>query len=75
MRHFPVVESISPDDVVSVNGVGDTFLGVLIAALARSPDTLIEDVINVAQCGSTMTLRSKEAVSPEISSLKGLIGK
>ncbi|KAL8651724.1 MAG: hypothetical protein Q9210_003090 [Variospora velana] len=73
MRLFPPAEQIAAHDVVSVNGVGDTFLGVIIAGLAKNnPKTLI-DLIHVAQRGSVMTLRSKEAVNPEISILQKLL--
>ena len=67
MRLFPAVEIVG--DVVSVNGVGDTFLGVLIAGLARGL-MLDERLIDIAQRGAVMTLRSKEAVSPEVEILK-----
>jgi pseudouridine-5'-phosphate glycosidase/pseudouridine kinase len=67
MRLFPAVEEV--DDVVSVNGVGDTFLGVLIAGLARGLE-LGESLINLAQKGAVMTLRSKESVSPLLPLLK-----
>ncbi|KAH6666026.1 Indigoidine synthase A like protein-domain-containing protein [Halenospora varia] len=71
MRLYPAVETV--EDVVSVNGVGDTFLGVLIAGLARGA-ALNEDLINIAQKAAVMTLRSKEAVSPEIKDLAGELG-
>lgn len=67
MRLFPAAEVVK--NVVSVNGVGDTFLGVLVAGLA-SGLRLDEELINTAQQGAVLTLRSKQAVSPE---LKGLI--
>jgi len=66
MRLFPAVEIV--DDVVSVNGVGDTFLGVLVAGLAKG-FPLDESLINIAQRGAVMTLRSKEAVSPKLGEL------
>ncbi|TVY75630.1 Pseudouridine-metabolizing bifunctional protein [Lachnellula suecica] len=66
MRLFPAVETV--DDVVSVNGVGDTFLGVIVAGLGRGMK-LDERLINIAQRGAVMTLRSKEAVSPELGQL------
>ncbi|KAE9382042.1 hypothetical protein N431DRAFT_552004 [Stipitochalara longipes BDJ] len=66
MRLFPPVEVV--EDVVSVNGVGDTFLGVLIAGLAKGLE-LNEDLINIAQRGAVMTLRSREAVSPQLGEL------
>lgn len=66
MRLFPAAEKV--EDVVSVNGVGDTFLGVLIAGLARGMK-LDERLIDIAQRGAVMTLRSKEAVSPDLNKL------
>ncbi|KAK0108820.1 hypothetical protein ONS96_002662 [Cadophora gregata f. sp. sojae] len=67
MRLFPATEVV--EDVVSVNGVGDTFLGVLVAGLAKGVK-LDERLINIAQTGAVMTLRSKESVSPQLGDLK-----
>lgn len=66
MRLYPAFEVV--EDVVSVNGVGDTFLGVLIAGLAKGLE-LNADLIDIAQRGAVMTLRSKEAVSPRLGEL------
>jgi pseudouridine-5'-phosphate glycosidase/pseudouridine kinase len=66
MRLLPAIEVV--EDVASVNGVGDTFLGVLIAGLAKGLE-LNEDLINLAQRGAVMTLRSKESVSPQLGEL------
>ena len=73
MRLFPPVETVSSDEIVSVNGVGDTFLGVLIAGLTKEKPKNIVDLVDIAQRGSVMTLKSKEAVSPEISTLQSLL--
>ena len=73
MRLFPPVETVSSDEIVSVNGVGDTFLGVLIAGLTKEKPKNIVDLVDIAQRGSVMTLKSKEAVSPQISTLQGLL--
>lgn len=73
MRLFPPVEQVKQNDIVSVNGVGDTFLGVLIAGLAREKPRDIANLIDVAQRGSVLTLRSSEAVSPQLSILKNLL--
>ena len=73
MRLFPPVETVSSDEIVSVNGVGDTFLGVLIAGLTREKPKNIVNLVDIAQRGSVMTLKSKEAVSPEISTLQDLL--
>ena len=70
MRLFPPVETVSSDQVVSVNGVGDTFLGVLIAGLTIQKPRDIVDLVNIAQRGSVMTLKSKETVSPQLSMLQ-----
>ena len=67
MRLFPPIEAVPKTHIMSVNGVGDTFLGVLIHGLLK--DRAIEDIINIAQKASVMTLKSKEAVSPDIASL------
>lgn len=66
MRLFPAVERVG--DVVSVNGVGDTFLGVLIAGLAQGGR--VEDLVDVAQRAAVLSLRSKESVSIELVGLK-----
>ena len=70
MRLFPPVETVSSDEIVSVNGVGDTFLGVLIAGLTKEKPRNIVDLVDIAQIGSVMTLKSKQAVSSEISTLQ-----
>jgi len=67
MRLFPAAETV--EDVVSVNGVGDTFLGVLVAGLARGGR--VERLIDVAQKAAVMTLRCPEAVSPDLERLAG----
>ncbi|KAI9673924.1 MAG: hypothetical protein M1817_002130 [Caeruleum heppii] len=80
MRLFPAVEKVPTDEVVSVNGVGDTFLGVLLAGLVKrqqkkTPGTGravggVEGLMDVAQRGSVMTLKSAEAVSPLLGQLR-----
>ncbi|KAL2271224.1 hypothetical protein VTJ83DRAFT_595 [Remersonia thermophila] len=66
MRLFPAVERVA--DVVSVNGIGDTFTGVLVAGLAMGGK--VENLIDVAQRAAVLTLRSKEGVSVEVSGLR-----
>lgn len=73
MRLLPPTEKVPATDIVSVNGAGDTFLGIVIAGVAKDRPQPLIDLIQIAQQGSRMTLRSKEAVSPEIGSLKGLL--
>jgi pseudouridine-5'-phosphate glycosidase/pseudouridine kinase len=67
MRLFPAVERVK--DVVSVNGIGDTFMGVLVAGLAMGGK--VEQLMDVAQRAAVLTLRCKEGVSEEVGSLKG----
>lgn len=71
MRLFPPAERV--DDVVSVNGVGDTFLGVLISGLAQGGSA--ESLIHVAQQGAVMSLRCAESVSPQLSGLEEKISQ
>ncbi|KAK3695107.1 Indigoidine synthase A like protein-domain-containing protein [Podospora appendiculata] len=66
MRLFPAAETVR--DVVSVNGVGDTFLGVLVAGLAQGGR--IENLVDVAQRAAVLTLKSHESVSDELFGLK-----
>ena len=73
MRLFPPVEDVSSNEIISVNGVGDTFLGVLIAGLTKEKPRNIVDLIDIAQRGSVMTLKSKESVSPQLSILQNLL--
>jgi len=68
MRMFPTVEKVAEQDVVSVNGVGDTFLGVLVAGLAQGGK--VENLVDVAQKGAVLTLKSAESVSPQLGEIK-----
>lgn len=78
IRLFPPAEVVPDKDVVSVNGVGDTFLGVLVAGLARTNGQSLERLIEIAQQGSVMTLKSRSAVHRSLgqlrSQLKGVEG-
>ena len=73
MRLFPQVENVSSHEIVSVNGLGDTFLGVIIAGLAKENPKDMVELIDIAQKASVMTLKSAEAVSPAIEALKNAI--
>lgn len=68
MRLFPPAEHVKSEDIVSVNGVGDTMLGVLLAGLVKG--RRLEDVIPFAQRAAVLTLKSPLAVSPEIEKFK-----
>lgn len=71
MRLFPPAEVVN--DTVSVNGVGDTFLGVLVSGLSQGGK--IEDLINVAQKGAVLTLKSAESVSSQLMDLEGELSR
>ncbi|KAF7550719.1 hypothetical protein G7046_g7927 [Stylonectria norvegica] len=62
MRLFPAAEKV--ENIVSVNGVGDTFLGVLVSGLAQGGS--VENLIDVAQRGAVLSLKSHESVSPDL---------
>ena len=68
MRLFPA-EKVPQEDIVSVNGVGDTLLGVLLASLARNKGH-IEDYLTLAQKAAVLTLKSKEGISPRIKDME-----
>ena len=73
MRLFPPAEELSVDQIASVNGVGDTFLGIIVAGLAKKTPKDVMSLVDIAQKGSVMTLKSKEAISPDISLLKSAL--
>ncbi|KAF3768965.1 hypothetical protein M406DRAFT_287023 [Cryphonectria parasitica EP155] len=65
MRMYPAIERVGTP--VSVNGMGDTFLGTLVAGLALGGRT--EDLVDVAQNAAVMTLKSHLSVSPDLGAL------
>ena len=73
MRLFPPAEVVAKNDIVSVNGVGDTFLGIILAGLAKERPKEWPELVDAAQRGSVMTLKCKESVSPEIATLRPLL--
>lgn len=72
MRLFPAAENVPQSEITSVNGVGDTFLGALVAGLPEGVKVLdkLEEAIDRAQRASVLTLKSHEAVSPELKQLR-----
>lgn len=66
LRAFSTPAELPPGQIISVNGVGDTFLGVLVAALAKSGSRPVSDFIDTAQQASILTLRSSLSVSPAV---------
>ncbi|KAG0124723.1 Indigoidine synthase A like protein-domain-containing protein [Tuber indicum] len=67
VRHFPA-EVISQENIISVNGVGDTYLGVVLAGLVKigMNGAHIEEVIGRAQKAAGLTLMSPESVSGRV---------
>lgn len=71
MRLFPPAAYLSPDEIVSVNGAGDTLLGVVVAGLAKKDSAMgIEDILTVAQEASRRTLANAGGVSKELIELR-----
>ncbi|KAL9093580.1 MAG: hypothetical protein Q9165_003975 [Trypethelium subeluteriae] len=68
MRLFPTTK-VTPNHIKSVNGVGDTFLGTLVAGLVRK-DAKVQQLIDLAQKASRLTLQSEESVSERLVELK-----
>ncbi|PVH95631.1 hypothetical protein DM02DRAFT_617785 [Periconia macrospinosa] len=59
---------LKDEEVVSVNGIGDTFVGALAAGLVKGKN--VRDVVGFAQKASLLSLKSKESVSPELRKLR-----
>lgn len=71
MRLFPPAAKLTPEEVVSVNGAGDTLLGVMVACLAKSAaPARVEDILPVAQEASRRTLMSPGGVSKDLAGLQ-----
>ena len=64
MRMFPPAAMVPDEEVVSVNGIGDTMLGTIMAALAKG--LTLEQAIPIAQEASVLSLKSAEAVAPAV---------
>ncbi|KAK0346571.1 hypothetical protein LTR91_020492 [Friedmanniomyces endolithicus] len=74
MRLFPAVEEVGGGEVVSVNGVGDTLAGTLVAGLALGrKGARVEEFVDVAQRAAVLTLKSMESVSPGLGTLRMLV--
>jgi pseudouridylate synthase / pseudouridine kinase len=71
MRLYPPVETVR--DIVSVNGVGDTFLGVLVSGLAQGGR--VENLIDVAQKGAVHSLKCAESVSSNLYTLEAELAR
>jgi pseudouridine-5'-phosphate glycosidase/pseudouridine kinase len=73
VRLFPPERVLAPEEVVSVNGIGDTFCGALAVGLVGG--SKVQDVIDFAQKAASLSLRSRESVSPELRGLRGEVAK
>ncbi|KAH6643968.1 Indigoidine synthase A like protein-domain-containing protein [Boeremia exigua] len=73
VRLFAVDKVLPPEDIISVNGIGDTFCGALAVGLARGRRT--QEVVGFAQMAASLSLRSKESVSPRLEELKDAVGR
>ncbi|KAE8166347.1 Indigoidine synthase A like protein-domain-containing protein [Aspergillus tamarii] len=65
MRLFPPAAVLADEEIVSVNGAGDTLLGAVISGLVKGAKA-VEDVIPLAQEASLRTLKSPGGVSSDI---------
>ncbi|CAO2654442.1 Nn.00g111750.m01.CDS01 [Neocucurbitaria sp. VM-36] len=67
VRLFPPERVLRPEEVVSVNGIGDTFCGAVAVGVARGKR--VQDVVGFAQRAAGLSLRSRESVSKELRGL------
>jgi len=71
LRYFPA-QRIRVDDIVNVTGAGDTLVGSLLASSMAEGSALFADDIHLAEAienaqrAACATLKSVEAVSPDI---------
>ncbi|KAI4606293.1 hypothetical protein J4E80_010270 [Alternaria sp. BMP 0032] len=68
VRLFPVEKVLQPSEVVSVNGIGDTFCGAVAHGLGLG--LRVKDVVAFAQRAAGESLRSREAVGEGLRGLK-----
>ena len=68
IRLFPVEKVLKPSEVVSVNGIGDTFCGAVAHGLGLG--LRVKDVVGFAQRAAGESLRSREAVGEGLRGLR-----
>jgi pseudouridine-5'-phosphate glycosidase/pseudouridine kinase len=68
VRLFPVDKVLRAEEVVSVNGIGDTFCGALASGLSKG--RRVQDVVAFAQRAAGLSLQSRESVSPALRGLQ-----
>jgi pseudouridine-5'-phosphate glycosidase/pseudouridine kinase len=73
VRLFLPERILAPEEVVSVNGIGDTFCGALAVGLANG--SRIQHVVDFAQRAAGLSLKSRESVSSELRGLRGEVSK
>ena len=69
VRLFEPPAPVDAAKIVSVNGAGDTFLGVLLAGLVAENPRPMSALIQIAQEGAALSLQSLEPVSPSVRTL------
>ena len=67
LKHYPA-KPIEPEEIVSVTGAGDSFVGSLLVAIGKgyalnTPQSL-DEVVDCAQNAAQLSLMSSDAVSP-----------
>jgi pseudouridylate synthase / pseudouridine kinase len=72
---YPPSTVIESKEVINVTGAGDSFVGVLAAGLSQEPKALYDPVtaeklVHLAQTASIYSLKSRYAVSPNVSQLQ-----
>lgn len=72
VRLFPPDKVLGPGEVVSVNGVGDTFVGALAVGIVRGRG--VGEAVGVAQRAAGLSLRSRDSVSRELRNLRKELG-
>ena len=65
---FPPSRPVADEEVISVNGIGDTMLGVIMAQLVKGRS--LEEAVPVGQEAAVLSLKSAEAVAPAIRQLR-----
>lgn len=68
MRLISPSRGVPQSEIVSVNGIGDTMLGVMVAGLVQGHN--LEQIVPIAQDAAVLTLQSAQAVSPEVRSIQ-----
>ncbi|CAI6335312.1 unnamed protein product [Periconia digitata] len=67
VRLYAPERVLKDEEVVSVNGIGDTFVGALATGLVKGKK--VRDAVEFAQKASLLSLKSKESVSPDLRKL------